>query len=69
MYFKNFKLMNLLSKGFWSLVIHLALTRMIKDNYIQDKGDIIFEFTKRLPDDNERLIARLFKQNCLCRIK
>lgn len=69
MYFKKFKLKQLFTKGFWSLVIHLILTRMIKDNYIQDKGNIIFEFTSRRPKENETLIAILFKQNCICRIK
>jgi len=69
MYFKRFKLKHLFTKGFWSLVIHLILTRMIKGNYIQDKGDIVFEFTSREPKENETLIARLFWQNCIGRIK
>jgi hypothetical protein len=68
-YFKKFKLKQLFTKGFWSLVSHLILTRMIKGNYIQDKGNIIFEFTNRKPKENETLIARLFWQNCICRIK
>ncbi|MBP7434766.1 MAG: hypothetical protein KA799_01280 [Bacteroidales bacterium] len=42
---------------------------MIKGNYIQDKGDIVFEFTSRKPKENETLIARLFWQNCIGRIK